>query len=88
MKMVKAVIRPEKESEVVRGLKDKKADRQLVQFKSFCGHSRIIAVRDAILDRAADLWVAAHRDGHPRNDADLLIAATALLEAVGQRNGK
>ena len=64
--------------EVVRGLKDKGASRQLQQFETFCAHSLILGITDAILDGAADLWVEAHRGGLPRNDADLIIAATAL----------
>jgi predicted nucleic acid-binding protein len=31
-----------------------------------------------VLKRSADLWVDALQGGHPRNDADLIIAATAL----------
>jgi tRNA(fMet)-specific endonuclease VapC len=64
--------------EVVRGLKTKNATRQLQQFATFCQHSLLFAVTDAILDRAADLWVAADKAGLPKNDADLLLAATAL----------
>jgi tRNA(fMet)-specific endonuclease VapC len=64
--------------EVVRGLKDKALAQQLGQFVTFCQHSLIFAITDAVLDRAADLWVVARRAGRPRNDADLIIAATAL----------
>jgi tRNA(fMet)-specific endonuclease VapC len=64
--------------EVVRGLKAKNAARQLQRFGVFCRHSLLFPVTDAILDRAADLWVTADQGGLPRNDADLLIAATAL----------
>jgi tRNA(fMet)-specific endonuclease VapC len=64
--------------EVVRGLKAKNATRQLQRFAAFCRHSLIFAISDAILDRAADLWVMAGQGGLPRNDADLIIAATAL----------
>jgi tRNA(fMet)-specific endonuclease VapC len=64
--------------EVVRGLKAKKATRQLGRFQTFCQHSLILAITDAILDRAADLWVAARQAGSSGNDADLIIAATAL----------
>lgn len=64
--------------EIVRGLKAKGATRQLTQFGMFCRHSLVLPVTDGILDRAADLWVTANRAGHPRNDADLVIAATAL----------
>ncbi len=63
--------------EVVRGLKEKGATRQLQQFALFCQHSLILGITDAILDRTADLGVTAYQAGHPRNDADLIIAATA-----------
>ena len=64
--------------EVVRGLKVKNATRQLQRFETFCRHSLVFPITDAILDRAADLWVAADKAGLPKNDADLIIAATAL----------
>ncbi len=64
--------------EVVRGLKAKGAKRQLQRFATFCQHSLIFAITDAVLDRAADLWATARTAGLPRNDADLIIAATAL----------
>jgi len=53
--------------EVVRGLKAKKAVRQLQQFETFCRYSLILPVTDAILDRTADLWVAATAAGHPKD---------------------
>ncbi len=64
--------------EVVRGLKAQRAKHQLQRFVTFCQHSLLFAVTDAVLDRAADLWAAARTAGLPRNDADLIIAATAL----------
>jgi tRNA(fMet)-specific endonuclease VapC len=64
--------------EVARGLKARSAARQFQQFLAFCQHALILPVTDAILDRAADLWAAANLAGRPRNDADLIIAATAL----------
>jgi len=64
--------------EVVRGLKDKGASKQLRKFETFCQHSLLLALTDAILDRAADLWVIARKGGLPKRDADLFIAATAL----------
>jgi predicted nucleic acid-binding protein len=64
--------------EVVRGLKQKKAKAQLQRFGTFCRHALIFAITDDILDRAAELWVTAYEGGHSRNDADLIVAATAL----------
>ena len=64
--------------EVARGYKDKGATTQLKRFRDFCRHSLIIPLSDAIFDRAEDLWVVARHAGLAPNDADLLIAATAL----------
>jgi tRNA(fMet)-specific endonuclease VapC len=63
--------------EILRGLKAKKAAKQLGKFATFCQHSTIFPVTQAILVRAADLWVLGRKGGHPHRDADLLIAATA-----------
>src|SRR3954452_14773176 len=64
--------------EILRGYRDQNATTQLARFEVFCQHATVFAVTDAVFDRAADLWVAGTRGGHPHNDADLIIAATAL----------
>jgi hypothetical protein len=43
--------------EVVRGLREKRAGRQLANFDRFCRHSTVIDVTLSVLDRSADLWV-------------------------------
>lgn len=73
--------------EVIRGLKAKGATRQLAQFATFCAHSAILPVTDAIFDRAADLWGSARAAGRPQKDADLLIAATALEHGLTLATG-
>jgi len=67
--------------EMIRGYKHRNATVPLARFFTFCGHSLVLAVSDAIFDRAADLWVVARQGGHPCGDADLLIAATAMEHA-------
>lgn len=67
--------------EVLRGLREKNATTQLARFATFCQHSLILPITDAILDRTADLWVTARKSGQPGRDADLIIAATALEHA-------
>lgn len=64
--------------EILRGYRDQNATAQLARFTSFCRHAIVYAVTDAIFDRAADLWVIGRQGGYPHNDADLIIAATAL----------
>jgi predicted nucleic acid-binding protein len=51
--------------EVLRGLKDKKATRQLKSFETFCQNAEVIAIDDAILDRASDLWAEGRRRTAP-----------------------
>ncbi len=63
--------------EIVRGYRRQEATRQLERFDEFCAHSELIPISSTILDRAAELWVKAYRLGAARNDADLVIAATA-----------
>jgi predicted nucleic acid-binding protein len=65
--------------EVLRGLKDKNATRQLKSFETFCQNVEVVAITDGILDRASDLWAEGRRKGRPHRDPDLIIAATALL---------
>jgi tRNA(fMet)-specific endonuclease VapC len=64
--------------EIIRGLKFKRATRQLKNFERFCDHCIVYPITDDVLQQAADLWVLGERGGHPHRDADLIIAATAL----------
>jgi predicted nucleic acid-binding protein len=64
--------------EVLRGLLAKQATRQLSQFLTTANTSDILPVSLPVLRRAAELWAEAQTLGHPRDDADLIIAATAL----------
>jgi tRNA(fMet)-specific endonuclease VapC len=64
--------------EVVRGLVATGATRQLNSFLQTAGNSEVVPISVPILRRAADLWAAANASGHPRDDADLVIGATAL----------
>ncbi len=64
--------------EIARGYQEKGATTRLVRFQEFCRHSLVVPVSDAIFDRAENLWVLARRGGGTHNDADLIIAATAM----------
>jgi predicted nucleic acid-binding protein len=67
--------------EVLRGLREKGAAAQLTRFTTYCQRTLILPVVDDILDLAADLWVAGRKLGRAPNDADLIIAATALHQS-------
>jgi predicted nucleic acid-binding protein len=64
--------------EVIRGLRANQAVGALTQFLKLADDSEVVPVSIPVLTHAADLWADARRGGHPRGDADLMIAATAL----------
>jgi predicted nucleic acid-binding protein len=66
--------------EVIRGLRHKRATNSLQRFEAMSAGMLVIPVTEDILDRAADLCVEARHGGQPQRDADLIIAATALVE--------
>jgi tRNA(fMet)-specific endonuclease VapC len=66
--------------EIVRGLQANQATRQLSVFVRTADTSEVLPVTMPILMRAAELWADASRSGRPQNDADLIIAPTALEE--------
>lgn len=64
--------------EIVRGMRANQATRQVAEFLKTVGTSDVFPVSLTVLMRAADLWAEGRNGGHPHNDADLIIAATAL----------
>ena len=64
--------------EIIRGMHANRAVRQLAEFLKTVGTSDVFPVTMQVLNRAAELWANAHRSGHPHDDADLIIASTAL----------
>jgi tRNA(fMet)-specific endonuclease VapC len=64
--------------EITRGFRATRAVRGLTKFLKLVDDSDVLPVSIPVLRRAADLWADAYRGGHPRGDADLIIAATAL----------
>lgn len=66
--------------EIVRGMKATGATRQLSSFLRTVSTSDVFPITISVLMRAADLWAEARRLGHSHNDADIIIAATALEE--------
>src|SRR3990167_5106334 len=63
--------------EIVRGMQANRATRQLAEFLRTVGTSDVFPISMAVLMRAADLWAEGRNAGHPHDDADLIIAATA-----------
>ncbi len=63
--------------EVLRGLKAKKATRQLTAFDQFCSASTILPLTDQIIIQASDIYAMLKQQGEIIGDADILIASTA-----------
>ncbi|MGH7961309.1 MAG: type II toxin-antitoxin system VapC family toxin [Candidatus Binatia bacterium] len=68
--------------EILRGLKAKQAVRQIALFEQQCQSSRVFPLTDDIIVRAADIYAFLHRQGQLIGDADILIAATALVHGL------
>ena len=65
--------------EILRGLKAKDANTQQISFDLFCSSNRVIPITDEIVLQAADIYGDLHKRGALINDADILIAASALV---------
>jgi tRNA(fMet)-specific endonuclease VapC len=64
--------------EILRGLRASRAAGALNEFVGLADSSDVLPITTDVLKRAADLWAEARHGGHPQNDADLIIAATAM----------
>ncbi len=64
--------------EILRGLKAKRAEKQIERFQNFCRTCAILPIESVIVDRAAGIYADLRSDGITIGDADILIAATAL----------
>lgn len=65
--------------EILRGLKARNATSQQRAFEHFCAANTILFLTDAIVVRAADIYAYLYRRGELIGDADILIAATAIV---------
>ena len=64
--------------EIIRGMHAKRATRQLAEFLQTLDTSDVLPLSMPLLMRAAELWAVGENGGYPHDDADLIIAATAL----------
>ncbi len=69
--------------EILRGLKVKRATKQQAAFDRFCVASTILPLSDAIVVQAAEIYADLYQRGELIGDADILIAATAIVGGHG-----
>ena len=65
--------------EILRGLKAKGAVEQNRRFDQFCARNEILPITEPIIIQAADIYADLYKRGQIVGDADILIAATALV---------
>jgi tRNA(fMet)-specific endonuclease VapC len=68
--------------EILRGLKAKNATAQLAAFEARCQASTVLPITDPIVVQAADHYADLKRRGELISDADLIIAATAIIHGL------
>ncbi len=69
--------------EIKRGLLYAKATRQLSDFEQLCNKYKVVLLDDLqIIERAAEIHADLKRKGTPIQDADVLIAATAIVQGL------
>lgn len=68
--------------EILRGLKAKNAIVQLRAFDRLCAGSQIVPLTDGAVVKASEIYAELRRRGEPIGDADILIAASALVHGL------
>lgn len=69
--------------EILRGLMAKDAVAQVEAFHRFCEACLVLPLTDDIAVRGAGISAALRKRGQPTGDADVLIAASALVHGYG-----
>ncbi len=69
--------------EILRGLKSKRARKQIAAFESRCERSVILSIDNEVIEKASDIYAELKRRGELIDDVDILIAATAIVNHIG-----
>jgi tRNA(fMet)-specific endonuclease VapC len=69
--------------EILRGLKAKGASQQAKRFEHFCVRNNVLPITDDVIIQAADIYADLYQRGALIGDADILIAASALVNGFG-----
>ena len=69
--------------EILRGLKAKDATRQAATFENFCSRNIILPLSEDTISKAAEIYADLYKRGELIGDADILIAASAMVHGLG-----
>jgi len=64
--------------EILKGLKAKKAEKQIALFNRFCAINNVLSITDDVIVKAADIYASLREKGIIISDADILVAAIAI----------
>jgi tRNA(fMet)-specific endonuclease VapC len=64
--------------EILKGLKAKKAEKQIKVFARFCSMNNVLTITDDAIVKAADIYASLKEKGALISDADILVASIAL----------
>ncbi len=65
--------------EILKGLKAKKAEKQIELFNRFCAINNVLPITDDVIVKAADIYASLKEKGCIISDADILVAAIAVV---------
>lgn len=65
--------------EILKGLKAKKASKQINAFQTFCSLNDVLPITDTVIEKASDIYAALKEKGNLISDADILVAAIAMV---------
>jgi tRNA(fMet)-specific endonuclease VapC len=68
--------------EILKGLKAKKAQKQINAFLKFCALNVVLPITDDVILKAADIHASLKEQGALISDADILVAAIAITNNV------
>ncbi len=66
--------------EILRGLKDLRNEEKLRSFEEFINQNELVWIRKETVEKAADIYANLKKEGKLIEDADILMAAIAVVE--------
>ena len=66
--------------EILRGLKDLGNEEKLKRFENFIQENELVSIRKETIEKAAEIYAYLKKEGNLIEDADILMASTAIVE--------
>ena len=66
--------------EILRGLKDLGNEEKLKMFDDFIQENELVSIRKETVEKAAEIYAYLKKEGNLIEDADILMASTAIVE--------